>query len=223
MNLRSIAIFGGPGGGAIVAQSVGALAASMKVIGFLNDRLPRGELVSGVPVIGPFESWVDLPEEVGFLAPLHQAGTMEERRRIVAGLIIPEHRWATVIDPRSAVAPDAHIGHGCFVGPFATVGPAARLGAHCIIRAGAHVSHDCVLGDFVFAGANAVVCGRGVADTGAYIAPNATIRDHCRVGRFAVVGLGAVVTKDIPDFMIVAGSPARPLSSKERDSEIMEG
>ena len=39
--------------------------------------------------------------------------------------------------------------------------------------------------------------------------PNATIRDRCRVGSFAVVGLGAVVTKDVPDLATVVGSPAR--------------
>ena len=35
------------------------------------------------------------------------------------------------------------------------------------------------------------------------------IRERCRIGRFAVVGAGAVVIKDVPDGAIVAGNPAR--------------
>jgi sugar O-acyltransferase (sialic acid O-acetyltransferase NeuD family) len=209
-------ILGGRGSGAIVAESVHALAAggtNLRVVGFLNDVLPRGELVSGVPVIGPFASWRELPEETVFVAPLHKAKAMPGRVRIIEELEIPNHRWITIVDPRSAVASDASIGRGCFVGPFASVGPAARLGAHSVIRAGAHVSHDCTIGDFVFVGSNAVVCGYGVIGDGAYIAPSATVRDGLHIGRFAVIGLGAAVTKDVLEFAVAAGVPASPIGA----------
>ena len=94
----AIAVFGGPGSGAIVAQTLAALApirTDLRLIGFLNDVLPRGEHVSGTPVFGPFSSWRDLPEDVSFVAPLHKAGAMQQRVAIVQGLGIPEHRWAT--------------------------------------------------------------------------------------------------------------------------------
>jgi acetyltransferase EpsM len=134
---------------------------------------------------------------------------MPTRVNIVETLGIPEHRWATIIDPMSAVALDVEIGRGCFVGPFASVGPGARIGAHTVVRAGANVSHDCAIGNFVFVGTNAVVCGFAAVHDGAYIAPAATIGDHRQVGKFAVVGMGSVVTHDVPDFVMVAGSPAR--------------
>ena len=217
MSRRSIAIFGGTGSGAIVAQTLAALAArgdDVVFAGYLNDQHTPGSFVSGAPVLGPFASWRNLPDDVAFVAPLHKAKEMQARARLIAGLGIPEHRWATVIDPRSAVAPDAVISHGCFVGPFATVGPAARVGRHSVIRPGAHVSHDCRVGDFAFVGTNAVVCGYAALDDGAFVAPNATIREHCRVGRYALVGLGSVALADVPDFAVVAGSPARPVAAE---------
>ena len=216
----AIAVFGGPGSGAIVAQTLAALApirTDLRLIGFLNDVLPRGEHVSGTPVFGPFSSWRDLPEDVSFVAPLHKAGAMQQRVAIVQGLGIPEHRWATIIDPRSAVAADAVIGPGSFVGPFATVGPATRIGSHVVVRGGACVSHDCNVADFVFVGTNAVVCGYSSVGDGGYIAPSATIRDGCSIGRFATVGLGSVVVKNVPDFITVAGSPARRIVVQRQD------
>jgi len=216
---RRIAIFGGPGSGAIAAQSIAALAAGGEEIalhGFLNDVLPHGTQICGAPVLGPFAGWRDLPNDVAFLAPLHKADDMPMRVEIVRRLGIPDERWATVVDPRTAIAGDAAIGRGCFVGPFATVGPGARLGMHCVVRGGAHVSHDCRIGDFVFVGANAVVCGFAAVQSGAYIAPNATIRDRCQVGTFAVVGLGSVVVKDLPDFVVAAGTPAQHVGDVAR-------
>jgi sugar O-acyltransferase (sialic acid O-acetyltransferase NeuD family) len=214
MAKQPLVIFGGPGSGAIAAQAVAAGDRFM-LAGYLNDALPVGTLVSGAPVLGPFAGWRDRPEDAVFLAPLHKAREMQARARRILELGIPEHRWATVIDPRSAIAPDAVIGPGCFIGSFATIGPAAQIGAHSVVRAGANVSHDCVVGDFAFVGANAVLCGSAVLGDGAYVAPSATIRDRCRVGRFALVGLGSVVVKDVPDFAIVAGSPARLVGSAQ--------
>lgn len=200
-----VVIFGGAGAGAIIAQSVCTLAADrqdLELVGFLNDVVPIGEIIYGVPVLGSFASWRMLPEEVQFLAPLHKAKEMPERVSIVEALEIPENRWATIIDPKSMVAADATIGRGCFIGPFASVGPGTRLGNQSIVRAGAHVSHDCTIGDFVFVGTNAVVCGFCVVRDGAYIAPGATISDRRRVGKFAVVGLGSVIMKDVSDFQV---------------------
>jgi acetyltransferase-like isoleucine patch superfamily enzyme len=48
-----------------------------------------------------------------------------------------------------------------------------------------------------------------VVEDGAWIGGGAIILDGVRIGRNAVVGAGAVVTKDVPDYMIVAGNPAR--------------
>lgn len=52
------------------------------------------------------------------------------------------------------------------------------------------------------------VCGKVVLEEGAYIGVNAVILPGVSVGKCAIVGAGAVVTKDVPAFSIVAGSPA---------------
>jgi len=208
-----VAIFGGPGSGAIVVQSIHALQArgnDIEIAGFLNDVLPEGTSVVGFPILGPFSSWTRLSADTVFLAPLHRVKVMEARFKIVMALGIPDGRWATIVDPMSAVAPDAVIGPGSFVGPFATVGPGTRLGKHTVARAGAHVSHDCRIGDFVFVGTNAVICGATNVEEGAYVAPSATVSDNLHVGRFATVGLGAVVASNVPDSATVVGVPARP-------------
>ena len=83
------------------------------------------------------------------------------------------------IDARAAIAPDAEIGAGVSIGPFATVGPGSRIGANTIILPGAHIGggvtigRDCVIhpgariddrvviGDRVCIYANAVIGSAG--------------------------------------------------------------
>ena len=60
-----------------------------------------------------------------------------------------------------------------------------------------------------------MLCSGSKIEAGAHIAPGAAVGNDVRVGRFAVVGLGAVVTKDVPDYTIVVGNPARVLREIE--------
>jgi acetyltransferase EpsM len=77
------------------------------------------------------------------------------------------------------------------------------------VRGGSEVSHDCTVESFVIVGVNAVVCGYVTVREGAHIAPGAMVIDGVTIGRYSVVGLGAVVIRDVPDGAIVAGNPAR--------------
>jgi acetyltransferase EpsM len=207
-----IAVFGGQGLGGLAVQTVLNLGRSGRpytFAGYLNDRQPVGSALYAGKVLCSFDEWRRLDRDVCFVAPLYKAGCMQEYSARVAGLQIPDARWVKLIDPGAAVADDVRIGAASIFSALATIGPESSIGAHCFIRSGVTVGHDNVLGDFVFVGANATLCGGCCIGSGAHIAPGASVREFVTVGRFAVVGLGAVVTKDVPDYSIVAGNPAR--------------
>lgn len=210
-----VAIFGGPGGGAMVANAarrLGRTGQSIRVAGFLNDTLPTGSPLSGSTVLGPFDSWSKLSAHLTFSAPLHRAKLMQDRVRLIEGLRIPRERWTTIVDPAAMVADDATLGPGCFAGPFAVVDASARLGHNVAIWPAGQVGHDTVIEDFVFVGRAAVVNGRCRVSRGAYVGAAAVVINDLSVGRFAVIGAGAVVIADVPDHAVVAGNPARIVS-----------
>jgi carbonic anhydrase/acetyltransferase-like protein (isoleucine patch superfamily) len=207
-----VAVFGGKGGGTLAVQTIAALEQvnrSHRFVGYLNDRVEKGTALFGGTVACRFDDWRQLDDDVGFVAPLHKAGSMETNARRIVGLGVPDARWTTLVDPRAITAEGARIGLGSVVSANSQIGPDSSVGTHCFMRAGAIVSHDVTVSDFVYLGQNSVVLGYCAIETGAHIAPGSVVRDGTKVGRFALVTLGSVVTTDVPPYAIVRGNPAQ--------------
>lgn len=74
-----------------------------------------------------------------------------------------------------------------------------------------HVAHNVIIGKHAAVIANAMIGGSTKIGDYSWVAPSASLRDTITIGRHSTVGLGAVVTKNIPDNEIWTGNPARLL------------
>lgn len=93
---------------------------------------------------------------------------------------------------------------------------ASSIGKGCHFNIYSYVAHDCVIGDFVTFAPRASCNGHIVIEDGAYIGTGAILRDGKRgsplkIGAGAIVGMGAVVTKDVAAGTTVIGNPAKVL------------
>lgn len=137
----------------------------------------------------------------------------------------------TKIWHQAQVREGAVIGTGCILGKGSYVDKDVHIGNACKLQNGVFVFHGFSLETGVFLGPGAMLLNdkhprainpdgspksdadwevsEGVVEHGAAVGGGAVVLPGVRIGRMAMVGSGAVVTKDVPERAIVAGNPAR--------------
>jgi len=145
---------------------------------------------------------------------------------------------SSFVDEGAVVGAGTKIWHFCHVMPGAVIGERCNIGQNCVIMPGTRLGNNVklqnnvsvyegvVLEDDVFCGPSMVFTNVGtprshvnrrgeyavtLVKRGASIGANATIVCGHTLGRFCFVGAGAVVTRDVKDFALVVGNPARQI------------
>jgi UDP-2-acetamido-3-amino-2,3-dideoxy-glucuronate N-acetyltransferase len=153
---------------------------------------------------------------------IHPDAHVDARAHVDASVVI----WAG-----TQVREFAEIGGGTSLGQYVYVGPGAVIGANCKIQNGAMIYEPAVLADGVFVGPRVVLTNdrhpraitpAGVGKTpadwtpvgvtigyGASIGAGAVCVAPLTIGTWSTVAAGAVVVRDVPNYAIVAGVPAK--------------
>jgi len=124
----------------------------------------------------------------------------------------------TVIHPSAALGPRIEIGEGCIIQANASLTCDIVLGVGVSINLNCTVGHDVRIGDCVSMSPLTAISGRVEIEdyvrigTGVSII-NGTREKPLRIGKGAFIAAGATVTKDIPEDVLVAGTPARVIKN----------
>jgi acetyltransferase-like isoleucine patch superfamily enzyme len=153
---------------------------------------------------------------------IHPTAEVSADARIGAGTRI----WS-----QAQVREGAVVGSECILGKGSYLDFQVRIGDRCKLQNGVFVFHGFNLEDGVFLGPGVMllndheprainpdgtlkttedwVASKGLIEHGASVGGGAVILPGIRIGRYALVGAGAVVTRDVPPHGIVYGNPAR--------------
>lgn len=173
-----------------------------------DDRIDlHGTTVLGVRILGA------LAEGLASSDRLHVAiGDNGARARI--GAQLDDDRCPPVIHARAHVSPTAVLAAGTLVCAGAVVQAEARIGRHTILNSQSLVEHDVEIGDYVHIAPGVRLGGAVRIGARAMIGIGAILLPGVEVGRDAIVGAGAVVLRDVPDMVLVAGNPAKPIRNE---------
>ena len=221
MNVPIYAIYGASGCGRsimpLARQQVAKSATDGGRLVFVDDA-PNDKSVNGHAVLS-YGQFIDESASEHFVAIA--VADPRTRHRLAAkcntdGLTAWSVRAADVI-----LMDDVSIGEGALLSPFVTITSNIRIGRFFHANLYSYVEHDCRIGDFVTFAPGVKCNGNVVIEDFAYIGAGAILRQGesagkpLRIGRGAVVGMGAVVTRSVPPGTTVAGNPARPIAETD--------
>ncbi len=102
---------------------------------------------------------------------------------------------------------------GIVIQKYVKIMPNVKIKTGVKINIGTQIHHDCSLDEFVTLGPKALLLGNVKVKKYAYIGANSTIKQNVQIGKGAIIGAGAVVVKDVKNFDVVAGVPAKSIKN----------
>ncbi|MBE9547443.1 MAG: Gfo/Idh/MocA family oxidoreductase [Proteobacteria bacterium] len=191
-----------------------------------SGATPRTDGINGIDVLKVLNACQDSLKRQGTPVQLNGNGRLESYFAHETAVIDAPCQIGkgTKIWHFSHIMQGAEIGEGCNIGQNVVISPGVEIGNNVKIQNNVSVYEGVILEDDVFCGPSMVFTNvinprshisrkheykPTVVKKGATIGAGATIICGNTIGRYAFVGAGAVVTKDIPDYAMILGNPGR--------------
>lgn len=189
----------GGGGHAATLLDLLHVTRAFNVIGILDDRLAVGQLVNGIPVLGPVHDLTGLLEQGCALAVNAVGGVGSRRLRQDIWLRIKDSGLGTprLIHPSAVIDSSATLGEGAQILAGSYVGARSQVGRNSIVNSRAVVSHDCVIGDHAHIAPGAMLAGDVVVGQRTLVGMGATIHMQVRIGDDVIVQNNSRITEDL--------------------------
>jgi acetyltransferase EpsM len=195
----AILVYGGGGHGKAIIDVIRDMR-TYRVVGIIDDNIPAGTLVLGVPVLGSAQKLEEIHRQgvrlaangVGGIGNVDiRAGAFEKLAK--AGYVCP-----ILVHRTAFIEPSSILEAGVQIMAHAYVGGDTRLGFGTLVNIGATVAHDCQLGNVVNLSPQATLAGGVCVDDYAQIGMCATVNVNLKIGCRVRIGNGAIVKADIP-------------------------
>lgn len=206
-----VAIFGAGGVGLDIG--IDLLSCNDRVV-FLDDNISVKDKVYGIGslLVGGSEKLED-PRFLRRHDLIVAIGDNDKRRELSELARRNAANLSIFIHPDATVGMRVELDNGILILRGACVSNTVKIGKGTIVDMGAVVPHDTVLGEYVNIAPNVTLGSCRIGD-GTLVGLGAVVKTGVTVGRNVLVGMGAVVTHDVEDNVVVFGNPARVIKRK---------
>lgn len=183
---------------------------------FIDDCLQEEKIVNGHTALN-YQSFKNLKATQKFV--LIAIANSQIREKLANQLIMDGLQLWTVKADNVVMMDNIEMAEGAALSPFVSITSNIKIGKCFHANLYSYVEHDCVIGDYVTFAPGVKCNGNIHIHDHAYIGAGAVIKQGTLdqpliIGRGAVVGMGAVVTKSVPAGVTIVGNPARILEKK---------
>ena len=193
-------------------RATNALRPTWRLLGFLDDDSAKhGALIGGVPVLGGVDAVDSYPDAQVLLCP-GRPDNYIVRSLLADRLSLGDDRYATVVHPSATVGTTCVVGAGSVLLAHVDLTADVVVGRHVVVMPHVVLTHDVEIHDLATLASGARLGGGCHVGRGAYIGSGVCMRERITIGEWAMVGMGSVVTRDVPAERLWFGAPARDVS-----------
>lgn len=207
--MDSIVVFGASGHAGVIIDIIEKQAA-YRIAGLIDSYVPAGTERFGYRILGTEKELARLIAELGIAGGVIAIGVNYVRCGMALRILeaANDFRFVPAVHPSAQIARGVSIGPGTVVMAGAVINTNSRIAEHCIVNTNASVDHDNVLERFSSLGPRAATGGNVRLGEASVLALGASVIHGRTIGAHAVVGAGATVINDIPEFAVAYGTPA---------------
>lgn len=140
------------------------------------------------------------------------------RRKWIEKIIGRGGKFDNIIHASAVIGKSVKHGVGNIICANSVLTDNIVISDHVIINVGATINHDCKIGSYVTIGPGVHIGGRVLIGDGTFVGIGALVKEKIKIGSNVFIGAGAVVVDDIPDNVLVYGSPARVIKKIDEDN-----
>lgn len=214
--LPKVVIWGSSGHAMVIADII-SLQGKFKIAGFLDDvnkdRWGASFLCS--KIIGGKEVLDDL-NNMNIRHIIFGFGNCEKRLELTALIQKKGLNLITAIHPSATIAKDVKIGNGTVIAAGVVINPGSVIGENVIINTAASVDHGCFISNGVHISPGTHLGGGVTIGEGTWVGIGSILKDRISIGEHSMIGAGSVVLKNIPQYSIAYGVPAKIVSDVKK-------
>lgn len=213
--MQRIIIIGAGGFGretAFLVEEINRQRPCWNLLGFLDeDVTTHGRSFNGYSVIGGLD-WCLNHSNIAVACAI---GDPRFRKKVVGILKQSDIQFPNLVHPNVVNYPGNSFKAGNIVHPGNIININVTVGNYVCFEMGSTIGHDVVIEDFVSIMPGANVAGNVVLEEGCFLGTGCSIIQGKRIGKWSIVGAGAVVIDDVPPYSTVVGVPARVVNKNE--------
>lgn len=181
------------------------------IVGIIDSLKEIGHEIYGYKIIGRQSELSSLIVKHQIEGAVITIGDNWTRKYIYEEILNSEInlKWPNIIHPSVIISSRVKIGFGIIAMAGVIINANSFLGNFTNYFTNSNVEHDAYINDYVSISAGVVLGGKVNIGMCSAIALNVTIFDRVKIGKNVVVGSASLVTKDVPDDVLIYGNPAK--------------
>lgn len=190
------------------------------ILGFVDEYREVGSEFFGYPILGNVDWLLEYPTEISAVVAI---GTLSFRESMATRIVTAKSNviFPTIISHRASIISEktTQIGEGTVICAGVVISVDTKIGKFTLVNINVAIGHDSIIDDFATLSPGSVTLGGSSIGRGGSLGAGSVVLPKKTIGKYADLGAGAVAFKDIPDYCLALGNPARVIQENKPEAE----